>query len=100
VNTYKTSAPIVAWRNKIGDRWYYCELDPREVHDNGKQTDALMLVSDHEEIMQGFRKAIAIVCEGFTLPENARKALETALYANWQPGVKLFNVVSAEEKIK
>lgn len=39
----------VAWRNLIGgDRWLYTEADPREVHDNGKQVDELVLRSAAE----------------------------------------------------
>ncbi len=32
--------------------------------------------------VEGLRKAVGTVCEGWTLPEDARKVLEKALWAN------------------
>lgn len=65
---------VVAWRNRVGDRWFYAELDPREVHDNGKQTDALILASDHKAAID--RLAAAHAAEVEVLQATLRYAAE------------------------
>lgn len=42
-------------------------------------------IRDLKEENERLRAAIGVVCEGWTLPEGARKVLETALWAETVP---------------
>ena len=58
-----------AWRNRISDdRWLYSEMDPRDVHDNGKPCESLytaaqMLAIRDSGIRYGMERAAVIADE-------------------------------------
>jgi hypothetical protein len=70
----------VAWRNRIGpDRWLYSERDPRQVHDNGKQVDALVLATDYTTLLNE-RAELLARCEGMEAASWSRRYAYIAGY--------------------
>lgn len=88
--------PVVAWRNRIGDAWTYTDRDLREVHDNGKPVEPLVLATDYAALLSerdalrerlravegGARRwqwlASTFPCEGFQAVIDAENADELA----------------------